>query len=443
MSEPQWERPHLDVRIDGEIGALEQVVVHRPGDEVVRMTQHELEQLLFDDILSPGAAVLEHDLMVEILEGAGARVVDVQDLLVRALDRAPAASRLELLTAVCELAGTPELVDVLHAFEAERLARALVCGLRWRELDDSCMTLGRLHNQLFDDRDIALPPQPNLMFMRDPCAAVGDRVVVGRMATAARAREPLLVAFALVHSGAFDEVQLCFDEPALRHPSYRRFEGGDALVLSPQVLLVGCSERTSAQTIERVSEALFTDIQTLERVYTLMMPAQRSVMHLDTILTQIDRRLFLGHEPLIAGQRALPVVRLEAGQPPRWLEGATMLDLLRSELGDDVQLVPCGGADALHQKREQWTDGANALCVAPGHIILYARNVHTIDALAAHGFEAVDVHMVQSAEERAERVARGMQLERAVFSFPGSELSRARGGGRCLTMPLRRRATPL
>jgi arginine deiminase len=437
MAEPRQQR--LEVRIESEIAPLEHVLVHRPGDEVERMTQHELEELLFDDILAADEAMIEHDLMTEILSGNGAEVMDVLELLEAALERSSKRARRGLISDVCELHGTSDLIEVLEDFEAKTLARALVCGLRWQELDAGAMTLKRLHNRVFDSGRFALAPQPNLMFMRDPCVAVSNHVVVGRMATLARAREPLLVAFAIEHGGAVDASQLAIDERnASRHPSYRRFEGGDCLVIGPHLLLIGCGQRTSPQTIERVSNLLFDELDGLERVYALMMPSARSIMHLDTILTQIDEKLFLGHAPLVAGANALKVARLERGKPPELISGS-LLDVLREELGSDVQLVPCGGDDPLHQEREQWTDGANAFCMSPGHIVLYARNVRTTAALQAHGFETVGLHMVQSPEERAERITEGAKHQRAVFSFPGSELSRARGGGRCLTMPLRRR----
>jgi arginine deiminase len=161
-------------------------------------------------------------------------------------------------------------------------------------------------------------------------------------------------------------------------------------------------------------------------------------MHLDTILTHIDRDLFLGHAPMIigGGDRALEVARLERDKAPALVKKATVADVLREELGNEVQVVPCGGDDPLQQEREQWTDGANALCMAPGHILLYARNTHTIAALRDHGFEEAAVHVMQPPEVRAQLVADGRARGRTVFSFSGSELSRARGGGRCLTMSL-------
>jgi arginine deiminase len=286
---------------------------------------------------------------------------------------------------------------------------------------------------------MALRPLPNMMFLRDPCISTYDRVVVGRMANASRARETLLVAFALTHTknGA---VQLSFAKPEGAGEAFGSVEGGDVLVLSPKLMMIGCSERTHPQTLERLAtHGLFPDHPRLERIYAVMMPQARSVMHLDTILTQIDRQLVLGHAPLIEGAPGRPplaVARLERNEPPVLVSSASVLDVLREELGADLGFVACGGDDPLHQEREQWTDGANAVALAPGQIILYARNTKTIDALADHDFTEVRLSLVQPAEQRATAVRDAMKAGRTVFTFSGSELSRARGGGRCLTMPL-------
>ncbi len=431
----------MDIAIDSEIGPLRRVLVHRPSDEIVRMTQHDLERMLFDDILAPDETAREHDLMTEIMREAGAEVVQLASLLQRALSAAPPDDRRALVERLCEQAGAPGVAAQMLHWEPPRLANGLIHGVYWEELDAEPSSLARIRANTQQDR-FALPPVPNLMFMRDPCMAVYDRVVMGRMATAARSREPWLVSFALRHAPDAG-VPLSFEgDDSQRGGPYRSLEGGDLLVISPQVVMIGCSLRTTAQTIQRLAEeALFPAHPKLERVYAVMMPRARSVMHLDTVLTHVDRDLFLGHEPLLTGdvtRPGLPVARMTRGRAPEFVAGATVLDVLRDELGRGTQLVPCGGHDPLYQEREQWTDGSNAVAVGPGHVILYARNTHTIRTLVEHGFEEIQLSVVQATARRHELIAKGMQHERAVFSFSGSELSRARGGGRCLTMPLQR-----
>jgi arginine deiminase len=434
----------MSIRVESEIGRLKRVLVHRPGDEIVRMTQHDLELSLFDDILSPAETQREHDTMVGIIRAAGAETLDIQNMLEAALKNAPPAEREDLLQRLCETAGAPTLAQALDEWEPKRLATALISGIYWTEVPSAETSLGRLRDFEAVPPRMALRPVPNLMFMRDPGISVYDGFVVGRMATHARVREPMLVAFAVQHSGMVNGgARLLFQaDDSHRHTSFRALEGGDVLVLSSEVLMVGCSERTSASTIERLAqESLFATYPKLQRVYAVMMPEARSVMHLDTILTQVDRKLFLGHRPLIAGQTGrdpCAVARLERDKPATLVEGACVLDVLREELGADTQLVACGGNDALHQEREQWTDGANAVALAPGKIILYARNVFTIAALREHGFEEARIHAAQPAEQTQQLIADGMAAAQTVFSFSGSELSRARGGGRCLTMPIER-----
>lgn len=430
----------MSIDVENEVGRLRRVLIHRPGDEIVRMTQHDLAGMLFDDILAPTETQREHDVMVDIMRAAGAEVTVFHELLQSALGSAPADARLELLERVGECSGAPEIAEELAGWPAERLAHGLVAGMYWDELQTSRVSLARLRDELAAGRPMALRPIPNIMFMRDPCISVYDHVLVARMATNARAREPLVVAFALRWaSGAGEPLEFAEDD-VTRDSTFHSLEGGDVLVLSRGVLMIGCSERTTAQTIERLGEeVLFPGHPDLQSIYVVMMPHMRSVMHLDTILTQIDRRLFLGHAPLVGGVRsdeALPVACVRRGAGARLLRGATVHDVLRQEFGDGVELVACGGDDPLFQEREQWTDGANAVCLAPGKILLYARNTHTVTALARQGFGEIRLATVLPADQRTQLVGEGMAAERTVFTFSGSELSRARGGGRCLTMPL-------
>lgn len=405
------------------------------------MTQHDLHGMLFDDLLAPAETQREHDVMTDILRAAGAEVLSMAELLRSALAAAPKDAVHELVERVCESAGATQAADELAGWPADRLAHGLIAGVFWSELACARGSLTRLHAELISDRPMALRPVPNLMFMRDPCVALYDRVVVARMATSARKREPFIVSFALRHSPASGSIDLEFaEDDASRDAQFRSIEGGDVLVLSRRTAMIGCSDRTSPQTIERIAEeALFPDHPDLQSIYVVMMPHGRTVMHLDTILTQVDRHLFLGHAPLIAGVgdlESLTVIRVARDGLIEVVRSATVLDVLREELGREVELVPCGGRDPLFQEREQWTDGANAVALSPGHILLYARNTHTIATLAEYGFERIDLSALLPPDQRAQLVQAGMARPRTVFTFTGSELSRARGGGRCLTMPL-------
>ncbi len=431
----------MNIQLDSEVGPLRQVIVHRPGLEVVRMTHAELHELLFDDILSQTVASREHGVLQDILRAGGASVVEILDLLELALRRADPEHVADLMDHVCDAAGVPEVAPFLAAWPADRLAAGLIAGVYWEELKGAPTTLSRLQAKLQNRFHMPLRPLPNLMFMRDACFSMFDRMVVGRMASGARAREPLLVAFALRHSEILGpDASFLFDEADWdRHPVFRSAEGGDTLVFSRRFIMIGCSERTTPQTIERLAnEAFFPAFPDLQRVYAVIMPAQRSVMHLDTMLTQLDKDLFLGHAPFV-NPGGLPMVRLGRGRAPEVVPHASVLDVLRDELGPQVKMAPCGGHNRLHQDREQWTDGSNAVCLAPGKIILYARNVRTIKVLAEeHGFHVTSLSPEMPGPERRAEIASGMQRHRTVFAFTGSELARARGGARCLTMPVHR-----
>ena len=353
------------IHVHDEVGTLKRVLVHRPGAEIVKMTQFELERLLFDDILSLELAQREHDLLRSILGFGGAEVLEIQDVLTDALRRAAPDSTHGLLGHVCERAAVPELAAILSDWEPARLAAALIEGVSWSEVeerDPSSRALGRLCAELRGGGERALSPVPNLMFMRDPCISLYDRVMVGRMSTDARSRESILVHFALQFGLGAD---LLFDQHDWeRHPHLRAIEGGDVLVLSPEQVMIGCSERTRPETVARVAEeVLFPSFPNLKRVHAVLMPKLRSVMHLDTILTAIDRTLFLGHAPMVSVPDALPVIELTRHRPAKQLKGMSVEDVLRAHLGHECRVVPCGGRDPLHQQREQWTDGANAVCL--------------------------------------------------------------------------------
>ncbi len=426
------------IAVTSEIGALQAVLIHRPGAEIERMTQHDLDRMLFDDILAPNDAAAEHDLLADILAGSGATVLLLRALLQAALEHAPAEARTTMIARACALAGADSLTNALLALTPSACAHALVEGVDWHAAH--VPSLAQLRAERDEASPFALRPLPNLMFLRDPCISLFDRVMMSRMATPARAREPLLVAFALAYAPEVAAPVMSLHD---HNGGGGSIEGGDVLVLAPDTLVVGCSQRTQPHTLERVAkEVWFPTYGELRRIYAVFMPSARSVMHLDTIVTQIDQHTFLGHAPLVATAEhhgGCPVACLERDRPARLLPRASTLDVLRDICGPSTNLIPCGGTNPLHQSREQWTDGANAIALAPGHIVLYARNTHTVHALAEAGFRELYLSLEIPSNERREAVRAHLHAHaRSVCTFRGGELSRARGGGRCLTMPLRR-----
>jgi arginine deiminase len=424
----------MRIHVDSEIGPLRRVLVHEPGQEIDRMTPSMMERLLFDDILDGEAARDEHRDFAEVLRRAGAQVHDAQDLLTDALAAESAREKL-FAEIVNEYDASPASVRRLEGLGDADLAGALLHGLPAETPGGGPGGRGAL----FD-----LQPIPNYFFQRDPQFVLGDRVVVSSMATDARAREALLARLVFEFhpqvSEAWNDL-FEIDDPAggrsrrARHHPYPNIEGGDVLVPSPEVVLVGVSERTNRAGVEELAEFLRREDTTFRHLLLVELPAKRSYMHLDTVFTFIDHGLCLAFPPVIepGGPEAARVYHVDLSARELSFSVRRSVPTALAKLGLDIELVPCGGDDdPLAQQREQWTDGANAFAVAPGVIILYRRNRRTLDALDARGFRILREEDVLSGDE--EVAGHGP----TAVTIAGHELSRARGGPRCMTMPLER-----
>jgi arginine deiminase len=421
----------MPIQVQSEIGRLRRVLVHRPGREIDRMVPSMMERLLFDDILDGDEARQEHELFCQVLERAGVEVLDAGRLLAEVM--AQEAARTKILRALEHEYGTPaSALARLRELAPSELAKALIEGL-------PAPRSGGAGRGFFD-----LDPVPNYFFQRDPQVVVGNRVVVSSMATSAREREPLLAAALFEAHPALAGFAACFEIEVLpsgapqHDPSfpYPTFEGGDVVVVSPEIVLVGISERTNRRGVEVLAEYLRLEETSFRHLIAVEMPSKRSYMHLDTVFTLIDRNLCLVYLPVVeaGGPEAAHVYSVDLYA--RELTFTVRPALLRTlhELGVELEVVPCGGDDAIDQQREQWTDGANAFAVAPGVVLLYERNRKTIEELGRRGFRVLDQDQVVAG--RHDLVGGG----RAVVTLLSNELSRARGGPRCMTMPLEREA---
>jgi arginine deiminase len=422
----------MPIRVDSEIGRLRRVLIHRPGREIDWMVPSMMESLLFDDILDGDEGRDEHEIFRRVLAQAGVEVLDSQDLLADVL--ADETARKRLLDELEAEYGAPfSLVRRLYDLTPQDLATSLVEGIRApAEVSDA----GR---KLFFD----LYPLPNYFFTRDPQVVMGNRVVISSMATPAREREPLLARTIFEHHPALagHEALYEIDVPPTGAPQhdpyfpYPNLEGGDVLVASPEILLVGLSERTNRRGIETLAGYLRRVRTPFRHLVMVELPRRRSYMHLDTVFTLIDRGLCLAHVPVIrpGGPEAAHVyiVDLHAKDLTFTLRGS-LLEVL-DELGLELEMVPCGSAhDAIAQEREQWTDGANAFALAPGLILLYRRNRKTLEELAQRGWRILSDDEALSGKHD---LLAGGPTAIALYS---NELSRARGGPRCMTMPLER-----
>ena len=423
----------MAIRVDSEIGRLRRVLVHRPGREIDRMVPSRMEQLLFDDILDGDETRLEHDLFRRVLEKAGAEVLEAQRLLADVVDMEKPRRR--LLDELQEEYGVArDTVARLEELEPAELAAALIEGV----LPEPEAGPPGPRPPFFD-----LQPLPNYFFQRDPQVVMGNRVVISSMATEARSREPLLARMLFDYHPELQDYAALFEievppSGAPRHNPhfpYPTLEGGDVVVVNREIVLIGLSERTNRRGVEVLAEYLRLEETPFRHLILVELPAKRSYMHLDTVFTLIDRNTSLAYLPVIepGGAESAHVyyVDLYAQELTFALRQSLLATL--AGLGVELEVVPCGGSvEVVDQQREQWTDGANAFAVAPGVILLYRRNRKTVEELARRGWRVFTEQEVLAAD--ASLLSGGP----AVVTLLSNELSRARGGARCMTMPVER-----
>ena len=430
----------MKLHVTSEIGKLDAVLVHLPGKEIDRMVPSMMDELLFDDILYGDGAREEHRRFQQILRTAWkedadtVEVLDIQDLLEEILTD-PQTKEEVLADLALKLMIPETAMRKIWEASAEEAAAMLIEGIVREE--------GQISDRL--ETLYVLPPLPNCFFMRDPQIVLGDRVVLGSMATVARLREPLLSGYVFQYSKRFERPKDFFvfrefstDFTRLSTATSRpSLEGGDILIPREDILLVGISERTSKATVEHLAASLKEGRLGIKKIFTVEIPPRRSYMHLDTVFTMINRDECLCYAPMIVkgGPEEADVYQVSlTGREITYTSKGSLLDVLK-ENGIDLKPVACGGSDPIHQQREQWTDGANAFAIAPGVIICYERNVRTAEELSRQGYRILYEDDILMGREELEL----WTDKKYAIQIAGPELSRARGGPRCMTMPLARK----
>lgn len=419
----------MQLNVRSEIGRLKSVLVHLPGREIDLMVPPMMAQLLFDDILYGQVAREEHRRFQQLLRFIAEEVIDLQDLLEDIFEDD------EVKAAIVRDLGRRshlgrKLVNRLIAENPADLAEILISGIP-SESEES----GELPK--FD-----ISPVPNLFFIRDPQVVIGDRVVIAGMATQARRREALLSRYAFEHhprfrgrSGFWADFMDGQPEQTTRKGA-PTLEGGDVIVARSDVILAGLSERTNKAGVKRLIESLRDAGSGVKTVVIVELPKQRSFMHLDTVFTFTNRNECLIYPPVIlpGGSQAAKITKADlTKRRVEYREQKSLIGTL-NRMHFDLQPIYCGGQRAVDQQREQWTDGANAFTLAPGIVLMYERNVRTAEELAGHGY-----HIVYEDDLLLGRVELETWTDKKyALQIPGHELSRARGGPRCMTMPLER-----
>ncbi len=401
-----------NISIYSEIGKLNSVLLHRLGREIEGLVPDNFERLLFDEIPYLKVAQSEHDRFAEILRQNGVEVLYFADEVVKALGTMEA--RKEFVGEFLRDSDifSPHAVEAMEEYllqmtEAE-MVETIIAGIKKEDLHI------RKSNSLADFINEEYPyytdPMPNLYFTRDPGACVGNGVSIHCMRTKARKREALMLKYIHLYNKEFmpEGTDKWYD-----YEGPNPIEGGDILVLSPQIVAIGLSQRTSADAIEVFAERLLNHSNSFRKILVFEIPKRRAFMHLDTVFTMVDYDKFTIH-PEIEGPLHIYEVTLDRDKTPVFKSSKNELEtILKRELKlPAVQMIRCGGSDRIAAQREQWSDASNTLAIAPGVVITYDRNHVTNELLDRCGVK--------------------------VMTIPSSELSRGRGGPRCMSMPINR-----
>ncbi len=401
------------LNVYSEIGKLKTVLLHRPGKEIENLTPDLMDRLLFDDIPYLEVARQEHDAFAKILSDNGVEVLYLEDLAAEAIEDASVKER--FVDEFIKEAGIlgekkKQLVKelLLNCKTNRELVDKMMEGIRKSELPNYNAT------SLADMADSGYPfvadPMPNLYFTRDPFATIGSGISLNHMRTVTRNRETLFAKYIFENHPRFkdSDIPRWFDRD-----DNTSLEGGDELVLNKEVLAIGISERTDAASIEKIAKRIFDKDESFKTVLAFHIPNKRAFMHLDTVFTMIDFDKFTIH-PEIEGPLTVYAISRGEGNSIKIQKETQELDKVLAKYleVEKVTLIRCGGGDMIDAAREQWNDGSNTLAIAPGEVVVYSRNHVTNKLLEEAG---VKLHIM-----------------------PSSELSRGRGGPRCMSMPLYR-----
>lgn len=406
----------MAICVKSEIGKLRKVLIHRPGGELEHLTPEYLTTLLFDDIPYLKRAQVEHDSFADTLRGCGVEVVYLCDLVAQALDTDPYVRR----QFVKEFLSNADTRIVGHEKELFKLlmdepdTRTMVLRTMEGIMDDGFdfRKTNPLLNLTRTKAGFILDPIPNLYFTRDPMASVGCGASLNHMFSVTRNRETIYMKYVFEHHPDFQNKVKKYYDPSIPYS----IEGGDIHNLSEDTLAIGLSERTTAQAIEVLARRIFADEEsTIRNILAIDIPNMRAFMHLDTVLTQADRGVFIVHPGILHNIKVYRVFPGAKGTIKAESLKGTLESIFCRFLGlDEVRFIKCGGNNMIAAEREQWNDGSNALCVEPGTVIVYDRNTITNDILRDNGLKTLEI--------------------------ASSELSRGRGGPRCMSMPLVRDA---
>ncbi|AFU75157.1 arginine deiminase [Borreliella afzelii] len=397
------------INIFSEIGRLKKVLLHRPGEELENLTPFIMKNFLFDDIPYLEVARQEHEVFASILKNNLVEIEYIEDLVSEVLASSVALQNKFISQFILEAEIKTDftinlLKDYFSSLTIDNMISKMISGVVTEELKNYTSSLDDLVNgaNLF-----IIDPMPNVLFTRDPFASIGNGVTINKMFTKVRQRETIFAEYIFKYHPVYKENVPIW----LNRWEEASLEGGDELVLNKGLLVIGISERTEATSVEKLAISLFKNKTSFDTILAFQIPKNRSYMHLDTVFTQIDYSVFTS---FTSDDMYFSIYVLTYNSSSSKIhikkEKARIKDVLSFYLGRKIDIIKCAGGDLIHGAREQWNDGANVLAIAPGEIIAYSRNHVTNKLFEENG---IKVHRI-----------------------PSSELSRGRGGPRCMSMPL-------
>ena len=405
------------IHVTSEIGKLKKVLLHRPGNELLNLTPDTLGELLFDDIPFLPDAQKEHDAFAKALKDNGVEVVYLEDLVSEVIASSDSL-RARFIKQFMDEAGinTMKYKQLVGKFlndikDPKELVLKTMEGIQVGDIYDEKRDYEKTLVDMIQTPDKFLAaPMPNLYFTRDNFASVGEGIDLHRMYSVTRNRETIYAEYIFKYHPDYCYVPRYYNREYNWH-----IEGGDLLNITDKVVAIGISQRTQPEAIDQLAKNYFKDPDCkIETILAFNIPSSRAFMHLDTVFTQIDKYTFTYH-PGIMG--TLQVFEITEGFDPTTFEdlvvkeiNAPLDKILEKYLNHPVKLIPCAGGDKVGAEREQWNDGSNTLSIEPGVVIVYDRNNVTNKVLQDEGIKVIEIH--------------------------GAELSRGRGGPRCMSMPL-------
>ena len=402
------------LNVTSEIGRLKTVLLHRPGEEIENLTPDLLDRLLFDDIPYLKVAREEHDAFAQTLREAGVEVLYLEVLAAEAIETSDEVKQ-QFISEFIDEAGVESerlkeaLIEYFNSFSDNKaMVDKMMAGVRKEELKDYHRE--SLYDQVNNVYPFVCDPMPNLYFTRDPFATIGHGITLNHMRTDTRNRETIFAKYIFRHHPRFEGKDIPF---WFNRDDKTSLEGGDELILSKEILAVGISQRTDSKSVEKLAKKLLYYPDTsFKTVLAFKIPVSRAFMHLDTVFTQVDYDKFTVHPGLVGPLEVYALTKdpENDGQLLVTEEVDTLENILKKYLDRDIKLIKCGGGDGIIAAREQWNDGSNTLAIAPGEVVVYSRNYVTNEILEKKG---IKLHVI-----------------------PSSELSRGRGGPRCMSMPL-------